>query len=49
MRGTPAKVPGRPEAIADAAVFLASDEASFIHGSLLDVDGGRTTVAVVGP
>ncbi|HEY0254833.1 MAG TPA: SDR family oxidoreductase [Kofleriaceae bacterium] len=47
MRGTPGGKPGRPEAIADAAVFLASDEASFVHGATLEVDGGRTTVAVV--
>jgi meso-butanediol dehydrogenase / (S,S)-butanediol dehydrogenase / diacetyl reductase len=33
---------GRPEEIAAAAVFLASDDASFITGSLLYVDGGQT-------
>ena len=47
MRGTPADGAGAPEAIAHAAVFLASDEASFVHGAVLDVDGGRTAVAVV--
>lgn len=47
MRGTPAGRPGPASAIADAAVFLASDEAAFIHGTILDVDGGRTTVAVI--
>ena len=31
---------GRPEEIADACCFLASDEASFIHGAVLSVDGG---------
>jgi NAD(P)-dependent dehydrogenase (short-subunit alcohol dehydrogenase family) len=48
MRGTPAGKPGPSSAVADAAVFLASAEASFIHGSILDVDGGRTSVAVYG-
>lgn len=47
MRGTPAGKPGPATAVADAAVFLASAEASFIHGTILDVDGGRTTVAVI--
>lgn len=32
----------RPEEIADACVFLASDRASFITGALLCVDGGQT-------
>lgn len=48
MRGTPAGTSGPPEAIAHAAVYLASDEAAFVHGSVLDVDGGRGSVAVVG-
>jgi len=34
-------------AIAQAAAYLASDEASFVHGAVLDVDGGRTAVAVI--
>ena len=33
---------GRPEEVAYAALFLASDEASFITGSHLVVDGGAT-------
>src|SRR5712664_1056184 len=33
MKGTPAGRPGNPEAIAYAAVYLASDEAAFVHGS----------------
>ena len=33
-----------PQDIANAAVFLASDEASFISGSNLPVDGGRLAV-----
>lgn len=35
---------GRPEEIAAAAVFLASDEASFVTGSALMVDGGYTAL-----
>ena len=33
---------GRPEEVANAALFLASDEASFITGLALPVDGGWT-------
>ncbi|HRQ24349.1 MAG TPA: glucose 1-dehydrogenase [Anaerolineales bacterium] len=33
---------GKPEEIASAVVFLASDEASFVTGHLLLVDGGNT-------
>ena len=36
----PIKRYGRPEEIASAAAFLASDEAAYITGHLLDVDGG---------
>ena len=32
----------RVNAVADAIVFLASDEASFITGDILNVDGGKT-------
>ncbi|SDD84022.1 SDR family NAD(P)-dependent oxidoreductase [Glycomyces harbinensis] len=46
MQGTPAGAAGHPSAIAAAAVYLASDEAVFVHGTVLDVDGGRTGVAV---
>ncbi|MEU5312123.1 SDR family oxidoreductase [Streptomyces sp. NPDC021562] len=47
MKGTPAGGMGTPEAIASAAVYLAADESTFVHGIVLDVDGGRTGVAVV--
>jgi len=33
---------GRPEEIAAAALFLASEDASFVTGALLYVDGGQT-------
>ncbi|MBS7544421.1 SDR family oxidoreductase [Ancylobacter oerskovii] len=33
---------GRPHEIGAAAVFLASDEASFVNGHVLTVDGGQT-------
>lgn len=38
----PARRPGRPADIAHAFVYLASDEAEFVTGQLLVVDGGRT-------
>jgi NAD(P)-dependent dehydrogenase (short-subunit alcohol dehydrogenase family) len=47
MRGTPAGRSGTPDAVAHAAVYLASDEAVFVNGSVIDVDGGRTGVAVI--
>ena len=39
---TPMRRFGRPEEIAAAALFLASDEASFVTGTTLVVDGGMT-------
>jgi NAD(P)-dependent dehydrogenase (short-subunit alcohol dehydrogenase family) len=33
---------GRSKELADAIVFIASDEASFITGHILNVDGGKT-------
>lgn len=42
MKGTPAGVIGSPDSIAQAAVYLAADEAAFVHGAVLDADGGRS-------
>ncbi|MFE6663499.1 SDR family NAD(P)-dependent oxidoreductase [Streptomyces sp. NPDC057697] len=47
MKGTPAGRMGTPDAIANAAVYLAGDESAFVHGITLDVDGGRTATAVI--
>ena len=40
----PAGRPATADEIADAIVFLATDNSSFIHGANLAVDGGRTAV-----
>ena len=37
----PAGRPAAPEEIASAISYLAGDEASFMHGAVVDVDGGR--------
>ncbi|MEU8751725.1 SDR family NAD(P)-dependent oxidoreductase [Streptomyces chartreusis] len=47
MKGTPAGGVGTPAAVAHAAVWLAGDESAFVHGTVVDVDGGRTGVAVI--
>ncbi len=36
--------PGKPEEIAEALVFLASDESSFMTGSEIAIDGGRAQI-----
>jgi 3-oxoacyl-[acyl-carrier protein] reductase len=41
---------GKPEEIADAAVFLCSDESRYVQGHTLNVDGGfRTAGLMFGP
>jgi NAD(P)-dependent dehydrogenase (short-subunit alcohol dehydrogenase family) len=42
VKGVPMGRLGLPEELANAIVFIASDEASFITGHVLNVDGGRT-------
>ena len=37
---TPLKRLGTPEEIAKVYAWLASDEASYIHGTVISVDGG---------
>jgi len=41
IASVPLKRAGKPEEIAQAIVFLASDKASFITGHILGVDGGK--------
>jgi NAD(P)-dependent dehydrogenase (short-subunit alcohol dehydrogenase family) len=40
---TPVRRPGRPEDIAYACSFLVSDEASYVTGQIIGVNGGRNT------
>lgn len=42
VKAIPMRRPGRPEEVADAAVFMASPQASYITGQALSVSGGLT-------
>ena len=42
--GAPSRRASTPEEVGRAVVFLASDEASNIHGATLSVDGGRSAI-----
>jgi NAD(P)-dependent dehydrogenase (short-subunit alcohol dehydrogenase family) len=44
LRRLPSRRYGQPAEVADAAVYLASDLASYINGASLVVDGGMTSV-----
>jgi NAD(P)-dependent dehydrogenase (short-subunit alcohol dehydrogenase family) len=49
MLRTPMRRLGEPEEIAAVACFLASDDASYMTGQTLFVDGGRTALGIVMP
>jgi len=42
LAGIPLRRAGRPEELADAILFVASDKASFITGQIINVNGGKT-------
>ncbi len=42
LRSAPAGRHAQPEELANVALFLVSDEASFVHGAVYVVDGGWT-------
>lgn len=44
IQANPVKRVGRPQEIADLALFLASDEAAFITGAEILIDGGYTAL-----
>ncbi|HET7208697.1 MAG TPA: SDR family oxidoreductase, partial [Terriglobales bacterium] len=48
-KNTPARRPGTPREVAAAIAFLASEEASYVTGQLLVVDGGNTVQEFKGP
>jgi NAD(P)-dependent dehydrogenase (short-subunit alcohol dehydrogenase family) len=41
--GSPAGRVGRPEEIGPLAVYLASDDSAYVHGSSFTLDGGWST------
>ena len=42
IAGVPFKRAGKPEEIANAILYLTSDQASFVTGQILSVDGGKS-------
>jgi NAD(P)-dependent dehydrogenase (short-subunit alcohol dehydrogenase family) len=47
MARIPIGRPGMPKDIANAAVFLASEESTFMLGTIIMVDGGVTSLGVI--
>jgi len=48
METNPLRRLARPEEVASVVVFLASDEASFVNGAMIPVDGGSTADKSIG-
>ena len=48
LRVTPAGRLGDPKEVGKLAVFLCSDDAEFINGDCITIDGGLTTVPIEG-
>ena len=48
-KATPVGRPGRPEEVAAAVRFLAGDDASYVNGQVLPVDGGLSSSLPVVP
>jgi NAD(P)-dependent dehydrogenase (short-subunit alcohol dehydrogenase family) len=48
LRVTPAGRLGEPNEIGKLTVFLCSDDAAFINGDCITIDGGLTTVPIDG-
>lgn len=44
IRGNPLRKPGKPEDVASAVAYLLSEEAHYITGQVIRVDGGMTAV-----
>lgn len=47
-KASPTARPGTPEEVAHAALFLASDEASYVNGAMIVVDGANSLIEMKG-